>query len=40
VPKSFRAVDRFALLPNGKIDRVATRASGARPAAAALNRNP
>ena len=26
VPKSFRAVDRFALLPNGKIDRVATRA--------------
>lgn len=26
VPKSFRAVERFALLPNGKIDRVATRA--------------
>lgn len=26
VPKSFRVVDHFALLPNGKIDRVGTRA--------------
>jgi hypothetical protein len=25
VPKSFRVIDRFPLLPNGKIDRVGTR---------------
>ena len=27
VPKSFRVIERFALLPNGKIDRLATRQS-------------
>jgi acyl-CoA synthetase (AMP-forming)/AMP-acid ligase II len=29
VPKTFRVIDRFPLLPNGKIDRVATRALAA-----------
>jgi acyl-CoA synthetase (AMP-forming)/AMP-acid ligase II len=30
VPKSFRVIDRFPLLPNGKIDRVGTRAAASR----------
>ena len=35
VPKTFRVIDRFPLLPNGKIDRVATRAVAAKLAALA-----
>ena len=35
VPKTFRVIDRFPLLPNGKIDRVATRAAAGTLAALA-----